>query len=110
MEFRRYFALILLIGFWLSFHGRAEPDFQSIHSSLAFHIVDLEHDHDDSSQAPTAPRGDHKDRHGCYHSHDPFAVVNSTFNRQAASTMLVTVALKTPHSIVLTNILHPPRA
>lgn len=111
MEFSRFLALILLLGFWLSFHGRLEPDFNSSSSSLAFHGADLAHPHEDSSEAPSTPLGSHKDQHGCYHSHAPFIVVETAFNYQAVSRSdLVTATLETPHSLALTSILRPPRA
>jgi len=110
MEFSRFLALILLVGFWLSFQGRLEPDFNSAHSSLAFHAADLAHQHDDSSPAPSTPLGAHKDQHGCYHSHAPFVVVETAFSRQSISTALVTTTLEIPYSLALTSILHPPRA
>jgi len=110
MAFHRYFALILLIGFWLSFQGRLEPDFSSVHSSLPFHAADLAHQHDDSSPAPSTPLGAHKDQHGCYHSHAPFVLVETAFNCQAVSTAIVTATLEIPYSLAPTSILRPPRA
>jgi ABC-type nickel/cobalt efflux system permease component RcnA len=110
MGFRRCFVLILLVGFWLSFQGRAEPDFSSSHSSLAFHVADLAHEHKDSRGVPLSPRGNHKDQHGCYHSHAPFVVVATTFGCEALSTPFVADALEIPYSFILASILHPPRA
>jgi ABC-type nickel/cobalt efflux system permease component RcnA len=110
MGFRRYLVLILLVGFWLSFQGQLEPDFEGSHSSLAFHVADLPHQHEDSSRVPSTPSGDHKDQHGCYHSHAPFVAVTTIFECQALSTALVTRTLETPDSLALTSILHPPRA
>ena len=110
MGVRRCIVLLLLAGFWLSIHGRLEADFSSSHSSLAFHAADLAHEHEDSSRTPSAPRGDHKDQHGCYHSHAPFVAVTTAFNCQAISTALVAARLEIPYSLALTNILHPPRA
>lgn len=110
MGFARCLALILLVGFSLSFQGRAELDFNSAHPSLAFHVSDLAHEHENSSQVPTAPWGDHKDQHGCFHSHAPFLAVETAFNCQAVSAVLVTATLEIPYSLALTSILRPPRA
>jgi ABC-type nickel/cobalt efflux system permease component RcnA len=107
MKFGRCFAWVLLVGFCLSWHGRLEPDFASSHSSLSFHVAD--HD-DDSNDVPTATEGDHKDQHGCYHSHAPFVAVKAVLDRRLASIQLVAPIVKTPDSVDLTNILHPPRA
>ena len=108
MEFSRFLALIVMVGFSLSFQGRLEPDFNRFHSLLAFHVGDL--GHEDSSRAPSAPLGDHKDQHGCYHSHAPFVAVTNAFDCQAVSIALMTTPLEIPYSLALTNILHPPRA
>lgn len=110
MSYRRCLALVLLVGFWLLIQGRLEPDFSSAHSSLAFHTVDLAHQHDDSSSAPLTPAGAHKDQHGCYHSHAPFVLVETCITCQAVSTALVISSLDIPYSSDLTSILHPPRA
>ena len=110
MGFRRCLALVLLLGFWLSIHGRLEPDFNSAHASSAFHSVDLAHQHNDSSPAPSSPLGDHKDQHGCYHSHAPFLAVETAFNCQAVSAVLETATLEIPYSLGPTSILRPPRA
>jgi hypothetical protein len=103
-------ALILLVGFCLSFQGRLEMDFDYAHSSLAFHADDLKHEHKDSRDFPLSPQGNHKDQHGCYHSHAPFVAVATTFDCEALSTPFVAGALEIPYSLTLTSILHPPRA
>jgi ABC-type nickel/cobalt efflux system permease component RcnA len=110
MRFRQALALILFTGFWLSFHGRFETDFKNSHSSLAFHVIDLAHEHNESSDVPAAPQGDHKDQHGCYHSHAPFVAVATTFGCEASSTRFVAGALEIPYSLTLASILRPPRA
>ena len=111
MRFRRWLALILLAGLWLSFHGRFETDVEDFHSSPAWHVADVAHEHDDSSsEIPSAPQGDHKDQHGCYHSHAPFVVVKIPFNCQPAMSTLLPDSLQIPGSRFLTSILHPPRA
>ena len=110
MGFHRCIVLLLLVGFWLSIQGRLEPEFKSFQSSLAFHVADLAHQHNDSSQVPSAPTGDHKDQHGCYHSHAPFVIVETAINCQVVSTSLVITSLKVPYSLGLTSILRPPRA
>jgi hypothetical protein len=110
MEFRRWFAFILLVGFSLSLHGRLEPDFASFHSSLSFHVDDHVNNDDDSNDVPTAPQGDHKDQHGCYHSHAPFVAVKTVLNRRLTSILFVAAIVKAPDSLDLTSILHPPRA
>ena len=110
MAFRRPLALILLLGFWLTLESRLEPHFDSSHSSLAFHSASIAHEHDDSSRAPSLPSGDHKDPHGCYHSHAPFVVVKTSFNCQPVSSMLMPSVVETPYSLALMSILRPPRA
>lgn len=110
MRFHRCFVLILVAGFLLSLVGRSEPDFSSAHFSVAFHVADVEHQHDDSPQLPSSPLGDHKDQQGCYHSHAPFLAVKTIFTSQTESTVLVARKLAAPVSIDLTNILRPPRA
>jgi hypothetical protein len=110
MQFSRCLALVLLVGFSLSFQGRFESDVGSAQTSLAVNMSVLGHEHEDSSRAPSAPLGDHKDQHGCYHSHAPFVPVTTHFNCQALSTALVTATSEIPYSLTLTNILHPPRA
>ena len=101
---------MLLVGFSLSFQGRFESDVDRPHTSLALHIVDLGHEHEDSSRTPLAPLGDHKDQHGCYHSHAPFVAVTPAFKCQAVSTALTATTLEISYSLALNNILHPPRA
>ena len=110
MKFGRWFALLLLVGFCLSWHGRLEPDFASSHSSLSFYVADHASNDDDSSDVPTAPKGDHKDQHGCYHSHAPFVAVKTVLDRRLASILFVAAIVKAPDSLELTSILHPPRA
>lgn len=110
MRFARYLALILLVGLSLSFQGRLDPDFDSPYSSSAYHVGDQAQDHTDSSHAPLVPQGDHKDQHGCYHSHAPFLVPTSTFDWQPASAIFATALLKIPYFLAPTSILHPPRA
>jgi hypothetical protein len=102
--------LILLVSFWLSFQSRSELDFNSSHSSLGFHVADLGHEHNDSPRMPSAPRGDHKDEHGCYHSHAPFIAVKAAFDCKAASIPFVPDVSEVLYSFALTKILHPPRA
>jgi ABC-type nickel/cobalt efflux system permease component RcnA len=110
MRIARCLALIVLVGFSLSFQGRFESDVDSSHTVLALHNADLGHEHEDSSRAPSAPSGDHKDQHGCYHSHAPFVEVTTAFKCQAVSTALAATTLEIPYSLALTTILHPPRA
>jgi hypothetical protein len=103
-------ALILLIGFCLSFQGRLKMDFDYVHSSLVFHANDLKHQHKDSRDVPLSRQGDHKDQHGCYHSHAPFVTVATTFNCEVLCTPFIADALEVLHSFTLASILHPPRA
>lgn len=110
MRFARCLALIVLVGFSLSFQGRFESDVGGSRTSFALHIVDRGDEHEDSSRAPSAPLGDHKDRHGCYHSHAPFVAVTTAFKCLAISTALAATTLEIPYSLALTSILHPPRA
>lgn len=110
MVLRRCLVLVLITGFWLSFHGRLEPDVTITHDSVAVHGVDGSHRHDHSSNIPATPMGDHKDQHGCYHSHAPFVAVETAFECRAESSALVTAASEIPYSPSLTSILRPPRA
>jgi ABC-type nickel/cobalt efflux system permease component RcnA len=110
MQFRQCIALMLLVGFWLSVHGRLEPDYNRAHSELVFQVADPVHQHEDSSRTPSAPLGAHKDQHGCYHSHAPFVVVETSFNCQAVSVAFVAATLEIPYFLASTGILRPPRA
>src|SRR6516165_9556264 len=106
MKFGRCFTLVLLISFFLSWHGRLEPDFDSSHSSFSFRAADCVGNDDQSSDVPTAPAGDHRDHHG---SHAPFLSVKSILERPLASTLFIAPMVYAPHSLDLTNILNPPR-
>lgn len=109
MFLRRLLVLLLLVGFCFSFHGRLEPDLNHSHSAS---MVDVAHEakvDKNSLPVPSVPSGDHKDQHGCYHSHAPFALVAALFGCHLTSSVLVTTPLLDPLSIALTNILHPPR-
>jgi hypothetical protein len=110
MLLRRLLALLLLVGLWLTFKGRLEPDFDPFHGSSTVRAASAAHEDKNSSQVPSLPSGDHKDQHGCYHSHAPFALVSALFSCHLTSSVLVTTSLPDPLSIALTNILHPPRA
>jgi hypothetical protein len=109
MLLRRLLALFLLVGLSLVFQGRLEPDFNHFYGASTVHATTT-HEHENSSRVPSVPSGDHKDQHGCYHSHAPFALVAAVFNCVLVSSVLVTTPLLNPLSIALTNILHPPRA
>lgn len=110
MDIRSLLALVLLIGFSLSVQNRSEPDFAVSHSSLAFHTIDLAHEHEDPSRLPSAPRGAHKDQHGCYHSHAPFLSVTTVFVCESAWTKIATPGFEKLPSHSLPGILRPPRA
>ena len=110
MLLRRSLALLLLVGFCLSFQGRLEPDLNHSHGAS---MVDVAHEaNGDKNSLPVSsvPSGNHKDQHGCYHSHAPFALVAALFGCHLTSSLLVTTPLLDPLSIALANILHPPRA
>ena len=110
MGFRRCIVLLLLIGFWLSIHGRMEPDFDSVHLSSELHASQLPHQHEDSPQKPANPTGAHKDEHGCYHSHAPFVAAHADIQSETASSALVAAVLQIFRSLDASSILHPPRA
>jgi hypothetical protein len=111
MRFSRWVALILLLGFWVSFHGQSEIDLDFISATPSFHVADMGNVHDDDSPVvPLAPAGDHKDQHGCYHLHSPFMAVKKAVNFQTASARLPALVFQIPYSLRLTSILHPPRA
>jgi hypothetical protein len=109
MRYGRYLALIVLVGFSLSFQGRYESDVESSRTSSALRVFERAHEHEDSSRVPCAPMGDHTDRHGCYHSHAPFVTVTIAFKWLATATALASATLNIPYSHAETNILHPPR-
>jgi hypothetical protein len=109
MSFRVLFVFLLLLAIGFSFQGESELHFTDSHASTAFHVTDLAHSHDDAS-VPYAPRGEHKDQHGCYHSHAPFVTVKISFGHDFVATRVVTVALASPRSPDSNTILHPPRA
>ncbi len=110
MGLRRCFVALLLVGFWLSIHGRMEPDFDTVHPSSEFHASHSPHQHENSPQKPADPAGAHKDQHGCYHSHAPFVAVSTSFSCEPATSTLVTAALEILRSPIPNTILHPPRA
>jgi len=110
MGMRRGLVLMLLVSLLLSLPSRSELDFNSSDSSLAFHVADLGHGHNDSRRIPSAPPGDHKDQHGCYHSHAPFIAVKAAFDCYTASILFVPDVSEVLYSFAPTNILHPPRA
>jgi hypothetical protein len=108
MSFRKFLAFSLLLATWFSFHAESELHLTDSHAATAFHVADLPHSHDDAS-IPYAPRGEHKDQHGCYHSHAPFVVPTINVDGKVAFTPLAAELAEIPYSLSLTNILHPPR-
>jgi hypothetical protein len=107
---KSFIALLVIIGFLISLHGRVEAE-----SSSHSHSDALEAAHHKDSDDPTPvgkapPWGAHTDQHGCYHSHAPFNVpaTVSLALIYCSSYVIETIQLFFPNiAFVIT---HPPRA
>ena len=103
-------AAWVVAGFLLSLHGRVEPEWSALSSSLALSMSLAGNNDGSTSGAKSLPLEDHKDRHGCYHTHSAFTLVVAELPCYF-SFFFFTTDLISPSLIVSSPaISHPPRA
>jgi len=75
MSLRCLVAAWVITGFLFSLHGRVEPELGAVHSYPASRLFQTASEDEATSGATALPLEDHKDRHGCYHTHAIFNLV-----------------------------------
>ena len=108
VSFRSFTVAWLIAAFLISLYGRVEPELNAGSLSLMRNVSS------NSANNETSPMeqrsGDHKDLHGCYHSHAPFTVAAASFTCQLSFSFLTVDLFSLPSLLSFAGILHPPRA
>ncbi len=110
MKSGSFIIWLVVLGVLFSLHGRAEPESKIGSTSIKQGLSTLADDNEASPLNEPLPPGDHKDQHGCYHSHAPFQPAVVGFLSQFFCSLYVSKVSSPIPSVHTSDISHPPRA
>lgn len=110
MKLESFIIWLVVLGILFSLHGRAEPETNATPISINQGVSGLADDNEASPLNQPLPLGDHKDQHGCYHSHAPFQPAAVGFPSQFFCSLYVSEVSSPIPSVHTSDISHPPRA
>ena len=100
-------AFFVLFVFLSSLHGRIEPESLPLSAETTEQVSCV----DEQSFPPpmSAPVGNHKDKHGCYHSHMPYTLVATPIPLTTCTFSFSSQAVLMRLKLFSARIPHPPR-
>lgn len=108
VSFRSFTVAWFIAAFLISLYGRVEPELNAGSLSLMRNVSSNSGNNETSPMEQRS--GDHKDSHGCYHSHAPFTVVSALFTCHSSFSTVVRNNLSPSLLISSVKISHPPRS